>query len=116
MKNNIGLVRAATDSKVHDALLPVMRSISDEIQVRINYWHGRKEYGQSREIENIILCGGSVNMKGLPGYFTDVLKIPACRANVWKNALSLDEQVPDIERRFSYGYATAVGLALAPFQ
>lgn len=115
LKNTQGLVRAVEDSAVYDALLPTVSVIADEIRTRLQYWNMRAEAHEERKIESIILCGGSVNMKGLPEYFTETLGISAVRADVWQNAFSTKHRVPEIGRRYSYGYATAIGLGLGPF-
>lgn len=115
IKNTQGLVRGVDNSDVYDALLPTMSTIVDELRTRLQYWNMRALSHEERRIESIVLCGGSVNMRGLPEYLTEMLEIPARRANVWQNAFDTKVTAPDIGRRFSYGYATAVGLALAPF-
>lgn len=112
IKNTQGLVRGVQDSDVYDALITTMSAIKDEIATRIQYWNTRDIEREERQIERIILCGGSVNMKGLPGYFTETLGIECNRAEVWQNAFDIREFVPPIDRRHSYGYATAIGLAL----
>lgn len=114
IKNTQGLVRTIESSDVYDALLPTMSAIVDEIRTRKDYWNFR-DNAASRQVQSVILCGGSVNMKGLPEYFTEMLGIPAQRADVWSNAFSLNDHVPAIGRRYSYGYSTAIGLALASF-
>ena len=115
IKNTYGLVRGVNDSAVYDALITTMSAIKDEIATRINYWHTRDIDRDERKIESIILCGGSVNMKGLPGYFTETLGVESKRAEVWNNAFNIEETVPPIGRRYSYGYATAIGLALGDY-
>lgn len=115
IKNKVGLVPEVDNTEVYDTIIPVMSSIVEEIERRIQYWNNKDDNQSDRQIESIILCGGSVNMKGLPGYFTDVLGIESKRAQVWQNAFALGKVVPSIGRRYSYGYATAVGLALTPF-
>lgn len=115
LKNTFGLVRGVGDSAVYDALMSTMSAIKDEVATRINYWNTRDVDRDERQIKSIILCGGSVNMKGLPGYFTETLQVEAKRARVWDNAFDIEEEVPPIGRRYSYGYATAIGLALADY-
>lgn len=115
IKNTQGLVRGVTDSAAYDALITTMSAIKDEIATRIQYWNTRDVEREERQIEGVILCGGSVNMKGLPGYFTETLGIEAKRAQVWINAFDVNEVIPQIDRRHSYGYATAIGLALGNF-
>jgi type IV pilus assembly protein PilM len=111
IKNTQGLIRGVSDTRSYDALISTISVIKDEIAARIQYWHSTHEV-RSRRINSIILCGGSVNLKGLPEYMTEVLGIRTERANVWQNAFSLDAMIPPIDLRHSYGYATAIGLAL----
>lgn len=116
IKNTIGLVQEVGNTDVYDALIGTMKTIKNEIQIRVQYWNNREIEREERQIQSIILCGGSVNMKGLPSYLTDELGITAARADVWQNAFSLEENVPTIGKRYSYGYATAIGLALTTFR
>ncbi len=115
IKNTQGLSQAAEHKDVYDALISTISAIKDEISTRIYYWNTRDVGRGERPIQEVILCGGSVNLKGLPEYFTTSLEIPTHRAAVWQNAFSLDDFVPPIDRRHSYGYATAIGLALTQF-
>ncbi len=115
IKNTQGLIREVDSTDVYDALLSTMSAIIDEVRTRVQYWNSRDVSHEERQIQSVILCGGSVNMKGLPEYFTEMLGISATRANVWQNAFDIQQTIPEIGRRYSYGYATAVGLALTPF-
>lgn len=112
IKNTKGLVREAGDSRTYDALISTVSVIKDEIASRMQYWHLKEVPHPARRIQKIILCGGSVNLKGLPEYLSEILGVPCERANVWTNIFSFDEEIPPIEKRFSYGFATAIGLAL----
>ncbi len=115
IKNTQGLLEGAGDPKMREILITTMSSIVDELATRISYWNTKDAAHEDRQIQSVILCGGSVNMKGLPSYLTATLKVDATRANVWQNAFSIEDTVPPIDRRHSFGYATAIGLALAPF-
>lgn len=112
IKNTQGLVRGADNTDVYDALITLVSVIRDEVNTRIDYWQIKERDREERTIESIILCGGSANLKGLPEYLSESLGIPTKRADVWQNAFSLDNFIPPIGRRYSYGYATAIGLAL----
>ncbi len=112
IKNTQGLVRGIGDSRCYDALLSTVSVIKDELSARIQYWHADDYQQDDRRIQSVILCGGSSNLKGFPEYLTELLGIKTIRANVWQNAFSLDEYVPPIDLPHSYGYATAIGLAL----
>jgi len=115
IKNTQGLIQGVDGSGVYDVLLATMSSITEEIGARIQYWNTKDIAHEGRQIQSIILCGGSINMKGLPAYLTETLGVEARRANVWQNAFSIEDKVPPITRRYSFGYATAIGLALASF-
>ena len=53
-----------------------------------------------------------MNLNGLPEYLSESLGVPCERADVWTNAFKTNLVVPPITKRYSYGYATAIGLAL----
>lgn len=112
IKNTQGLIKGNETTEVHDALISTISVIKDELAARIQYWHTRDYDRAERRIQSVILCGGSSNLKGLPEYLSETLGIKTVRANVWQNVLDLDTTIPPLGRRFSYGYATAIGLAL----
>ena len=115
IKNTKGLIRTKGNEAIADILAKYADAIVDELSIRMHYWHTRDIDREAREIEKVIVCGGSANLLGLPEYLTDKLSVETERAQVWVNALSLEEEVPPITRRYSYGYATAIGLALRNF-
>ena len=112
IKNTQGLIKGVNDTRCYDALISTISVIKDELASRIQYWHSADYKPEDRQIRSLILCGGSVNLKGLPEYFTETLGVQTTRANVWQNAFNLDTVIPPIDLRHSYGYATAIGLAL----
>lgn len=115
IKNTKGIIATPDNLEVAKALDEVMKSMIEELSVRMHYWHTRKIDRGERQIKKVVLCGGSSNLWGLPEYLTDALKIPTERARVWQNAFSLESFIPPITRKYSYGYATAIGLALRSF-
>ncbi len=115
IKNTQGVVRTKDNEKIADALAEIMKSMTDELSVRMHYWETRKIDKGERVIKRIVLCGGSSNLWGLPEFLGDALGIPTVRAEVWQNAFSLNTFIPPISRKYSYGYATAIGLALRGF-
>lgn len=112
IKNSQGLMRGKEDSRVYDALISTASVIKDEIAARMQYWHLKETAHPTRRIKKIILCGGSANLKGFPEYLSEVIGVSCVRANVWTNVYTFAKTVPPIEKRLSYGYATAIGLAL----
>lgn len=115
IKNEQGLLRSEHGKDVYTALITPVAALKDELSMRINYWNLRGEGSHDREVERVILCGGSVNLAGLSEYLTEELGIEVVRAHVWQNAFHFSDFVPPITRRYSYGYATAIGLALTDF-
>ncbi len=111
-KNVEGLIRGVHSSQVRDALLSTVSVIKDELATRMQYWHLRNGNTRERRIGTLMLTGGSANLKGFPQYLTESLGVPATRGNVWENTFSLDHTIPPIDKRHSFGYATAIGLAL----
>ncbi|MFM2424053.1 MAG: type 4 fimbrial biosis protein PilM, type pilus assembly protein PilM [Candidatus Parcubacteria bacterium] len=112
IKNTQGLIKGVHDTRSYDALISTVSVIKDELASRLNYWHTGECKDEERLIQSIILCGGSANLKGLPEYFTETLGINTRRASVWQNAFAIEQYVPPIDVCYSYGYATAIGLAL----
>jgi len=112
IKNSRGLSKTKENQAVAEVLLQYAENIADELSVRMHYWHSRGIEREERAIKKVIICGGSANLFGLPEFLTQRLEVPVERAKVWTNAFSLDEYIPEISRRYSYGYATAIGLAV----
>lgn len=112
LKNNIGLVRGVDSPEIHDTLINTISVIKDELATRMQYWHIRNGNSEERRITSILMSGGSSNLKGLSAYISESLGVPSIQANVWENSFSLDTVVPPIGIRKSFGYATAIGLAL----
>jgi type IV pilus assembly protein PilM len=115
IKNTKGIVATTDNLAVSKILSEIMKNMVEEVGVRMHYWHTRKIDRGERQIKKVVLCGGSANLWGLPEYLSDELGIPTERAHVWQNAFSFDHFVPPISRKYSYGYATAIGLALRGF-
>ena len=111
IKNTEGLIPKVDDTVTYEVLLSAVSEIKDEIAARLHYWHSLDHSQEMKQIQSIILCGGSANMRGLPEYFSETLGVKTGRVDVWQNVLD-QPFVPEIHRRFSYGYATAIGLAL----
>jgi type IV pilus assembly protein PilM len=114
IKNEKGLLNTE-GNKVYEALCREVSEIKKEIETRIQYWQTRAGATDEREIHKLVLCGGSSNLAGLAEYLENTLSIETVHGEVWQNAFSVDEYVPPITHRYSYGYATAIGLALKDF-
>ncbi|MDP6387965.1 MAG: pilus assembly protein PilM [Candidatus Pacebacteria bacterium] len=114
IKSKEGLVGSKSNKALFTALLDVVETLKDNIDKHYRYWRTRVDEKGNRveQIEKIILCGENSNLKGLPEYLSGALKIPVERANVWINAFSFDDFIPEMTRFQSLSYAAAIGLAL----
>lgn len=114
IKNEKGLIRSKDNKELFSALLNVAETLKNDIDKHYKYWKTRvNEKGDRvKPIEKIILCGGNSNLKGLPEYLSGALKVPVERANVWVNAFSFDDFIPEMDSFQSLSYATTIGLAL----
>jgi type IV pilus assembly protein PilM len=113
LKNTIGLTGSSEYPTLAETLRKPMEDIASELKLRMQYWHSHADKLPDHELRSVVLCGGSSNLKGLPTFIEEQVGVPASRAMVWQNAFSVDDHVPPIDLRHSYGYATAIGLALA---
>lgn len=107
----------SNNSGVLNNILPVVSVIKDEARRILEYWetHSEEQFFKNKEVHKIILCGGDSNMIGLVDYLTYELKKPVEMGNPWLNIVSLDDYVPEIEKRQSLIYVTSIGLALRAF-
>lgn len=115
IKNEKGLIETGPDfAGLHESLTKVVGALRDEINRHFEYWNSRHAESGEKEgsIEGIILCGGNASLKGLPEFLARDTKVPVTRADVWQNAFSYDEYIPQMSREVSLSYATAIGLAL----
>jgi len=114
IKNESDFIKNKDNSELFMALMKTIAQLKDEIERHFRYWNTKVDkYGEkSPRIDKIILCGGSSNVVGLREYLSGSLRIRTERANVWTNAFSFDDMIPEIDYSHSLGYATAVGLAL----
>lgn len=108
------------ENEIQSVLMPVISEIEKEIKKYIEYFKThyshihKKTNGDNVNIEEIILCGGDANFIGLADYLSKAVKTPVRLANVWENAINLNNMIPEIEFNESLKYATAIGLALKP--
>ncbi|MEX2340828.1 MAG: pilus assembly protein PilM [Candidatus Paceibacterota bacterium] len=113
IKNDFGLVVQKDNKNLAESLLPTMAAIRDEVQLRIEYWSDKN--GENRKIDQIIICGGSANLRGVTTYLSETLGIETSLGDVWQNVFDTKIKTPPIDRQHSYGYATAIGLGLTSF-
>ncbi len=109
MKIKYGLGSLAMQSPLFKAAQPILENLAVEIERSTNFY--LSNLGYSNAIDNIVLCGGGSNMKGLLPYMTKRLNQSVEFGNPWVN-IQLGRTLPPIDRGHSVQYSTAIGLAL----
>jgi type IV pilus assembly protein PilM len=109
MKIKYGLGSLAMKSPLFKAAQPILENLAVEIDRSIGFY--LSNLGYSDVVDNIVLCGGGSNMKGLLPYLTKRLNQPVEFGNPWTN-IHLGRTLPPIDRGHSVQYSTAIGLAL----
>ncbi len=89
-------------------------SLKDEIRKVMLYWQTQSDKTGKRVIPigKIVLCGEGLGKKELASELSRTFSLPAQLGNVWTNAFSLNDYIPEISADESLAYAGAVGLAL----
>lgn len=88
-------------------------SVRDELMKVVSYWHSMRGREKKDKIQSVIVSGDIGNMLDLPDYISKHVNVPSKLANVWHNAFSTDDHVPEIPFEKSLEFAAAAGLALA---
>lgn len=116
-KNERGLLKSGDNAELSSLIVSIVTSLKEEIERHLSYWQSRQRGDEKHyaDVESIVLCGGNANLAGLPEYLSESLRLPVVRGNVWRNVLSFDDVVPEIDQAHSLSYATAIGLALRDF-
>lgn len=96
------------------SLANIVSVIKDEISKFYTYWLAKNDSGgeSGGKISKIILCGKDAAIVGLKEYLSQNLKIEVETAEVWVNAFSLDDRLPEINFLDSLNFAVAIGLAM----
>lgn len=113
------LLQENTDAKPDDALMPLMKEISTELDKTFNYYYFQARESAikeaQRKIDEILLCGGGSLCTGLDKFLSDTLNIPTSyiyplnkiqirNKKILAKRNMLNTQSPEL--------ATAIGLAL----
>ena len=83
-----------------------------EIRKVMTYWHTHDGRKASRALKKIVFCGTIENEIELTDYIGSKTSTEVSIANVWTNAFSFQDMIPDMSRKESLRFAAAVGLTL----
>ncbi len=114
LKNDVGIASQTQGDKTASLLLPTIEQLKDEINRHFVYWrtHGETSGSLHLPITSVVLSGGNANLKGITEYLSNSMRVPVTLAEVWQNAFTLADYIPEIPYKQSLRYATVIGLAL----
>ncbi len=97
-----------------EALTGAASALADEVARLYHYWDTRRdEHGaRATPVEQVYLVGGASNLRGLDDYIAGRVQASTLQPDMWRNVCSFDDYIPPIDRRTSFQYGTAIGLAL----
>ncbi|MEK7133805.1 MAG: pilus assembly protein PilM [Patescibacteria group bacterium] len=100
-----------------EAVTAAASVLADEVARHYHYWDTRRNDQGERmtPVGQVILVGGSSNLKGLSDYIAGRIQANTTLGNVWQHVCSFEEYIPPINKRASLQYATAIGLALRQY-
>ena len=107
-KKTYGMDNTQLEGKVGQALLPIMRTIAQEIKKAIHYYQLNLKGDLPT---SIILSGGSSGMRGVTPLMTNLLGIEVNMGSPFAN-VKVDETAAQSLANFTPLYSVAVGLAM----
>lgn len=107
IKYKFGLEKSDIQPQIMAALDKQLVTIVTEMKRVIKYYN--EKAGKEREVETVLLSGGSAGLAGLTEYLTNALRMPVTLSNPW-HGLKL-HRIQEISKRDIAIYTTAIGLA-----
>ncbi len=116
IKTGLGDKKTKESKEAAKAVEPLLTDFATKIKKYISFYqdHASHDYFPSDiGIEKVILCGGGANLKGLPEFLFEFLKIPVELGDPFVNIIPCNkgEKCPIIYQK-ALSYSTAFGLAL----
>ena len=108
------LAEGGTKSPGLEVVAKSAEALADEVAKHYHYWDTRRNEQGNRmtPVGRVVLVGGSANLMGLDDYIAGRVQAEVIRGNIWRHVCEFSEYIPPIDRRTSFQYATALGLAL----
>ncbi|MFA5993649.1 MAG: type IV pilus assembly protein PilM [Parcubacteria group bacterium] len=108
-KMSNGIENSDKKNPIFKAVESLLENLVTEILKTMDFYGEMSNNAQ--EIDEIILCGGGSNMKGMPEFLAQKINKAVVVGNPWIN-LKLNNDLPIINKDNSARYVTAIGLAL----
>jgi len=104
LKKNEGLL----NKQVSELLIPLLGNIIDELKRVIAIY---KSKNPNKEIQEVILSGGTASLKGLTELFSNRLNITTLVGDPWKK-ITVDENMKSVVTAKGVSFSISIGLAL----
>jgi len=113
LKEKEGLLGKA---KGLEAMVPALNLLAEKIKDYLSYYKSHlvktSSSNKLQNVEKILLCGGGANLKGLPEFLAEQLKIKVSLANPLVNFNQLKQnKILKVEKDQALSLATALGLS-----
>jgi Tfp pilus assembly PilM family ATPase len=106
-----------SDQRFFEIVKPVLDDLTDKIKTHIDYYqaHFKNDHLPSncKNIEKIVLCGGGANLRGLPEFLTNELKI---KTEIGDPRINIKQKDPVLSTEKALSFTTALGLAQKEFK
>lgn len=109
VKEEMGIGSFLKQDPVFRAVKPIMEGLVTEIENSIDFYLTGLRY--SPKIDQILVCGGGSNIKGLIPFLSSRLGQEVRVGDPWIN-FNRKKKLPIVERKEASHYSTAIGLAL----
>ena len=104
LKRNEGLL----NKQVADLLTPILGNIIDELKRVVAIY---KSKNPNKEIQEVILSGGTASLKGITELFSNRLNITASVGDPWKK-ITVDDNIKSVLASKGASFSISVGLAI----
>ena len=110
LQKETGFNEKTGDRRIFQALLPIVASMKEEAEKYMLFWQTHSEEKQIPS--KLFLSGGDANLIGLKSYLQKELGLEVATADPWVNIKFPPKYVPEIEKKDSVRFSSAIGLGL----
>jgi len=105
---NVDIEKVVKDFGSEDA-----QNLSESLNKVLIYWFtSNKDLTQHKKIETVLIAGEYASDQNLINFLENKLRVDVEVADVWRNCFSIDQYIPEIEKKDSLKYAVSIGLAI----
>jgi len=109
--------REIKKGRIFEILAPSLTDLTEQIKKHLSFYRTHTSFehlsADGKGVQEILLCGGGANMKGICEFLSRELKMSVKLGNPWVNILPEPlKEIPQISFDESLKYTTVLGLAL----